>query len=154
MKGVYFAYPNRNRQLILNNFNMSAQFGETVALVGPSGCGKSTSIQLIERYYDAICGAVKIDDHDIRDISVKHLRHNIALVGQEPTLFNLTIRENITYGLENVSQEQVEKAATLANIHSFVENLPEGYDTSVGASGGRLSGGQKQRIAIARAIVR
>ncbi|KAF1747318.1 hypothetical protein GCK72_023780 [Caenorhabditis remanei] len=154
MRGVYFAYPNRRRQLILNNFNMSANFGQTVALVGPSGCGKSTTIQLIERYYDAICGSVKIDDNDIRDISVKHLRDNIALVGQEPTLFNLTIRENITYGLENVSQEQVEKAATLANIHGFVMNLPEGYNTSVGASGGRLSGGQKQRIAIARAIVR
>uniref|UniRef100_A0A1I7SYH1 ABC-type xenobiotic transporter n=1 Tax=Caenorhabditis tropicalis TaxID=1561998 RepID=A0A1I7SYH1_9PELO len=154
MRGVYFAYPNRRRQLILNNFNMTANFGQTVALVGPSGCGKSTSIQLIERYYDAICGSVMIDDNDIRDISVKHLRDNIALVGQEPTLFNLSIKENITYGLENVSQEQIEKAATLANIHSFVMNLPEGYDTSVGASGGRLSGGQKQRIAIARAIVR
>ncbi|CAL2049482.1 unnamed protein product [Caenorhabditis brenneri] len=154
MRGVYFAYPNRRRQLILNNFNMSASFGQTVALVGPSGCGKSTSIQLIERYYDAICGSVMIDDHDIRDISVKHLRDNIALVGQEPTLFNLTIKENITYGLENVTQEQIENAAKLANIHGFVTNLPEGYDTSVGASGGRLSGGQKQRIAIARAIVR
>ncbi|ULT80912.1 hypothetical protein L3Y34_011051 [Caenorhabditis briggsae] len=154
MRGVYFAYPNRKRQLILNNFNMSANFGQTVALVGPSGCGKSTTIQLIERYYDAVCGSVRIDDTDVRDISVKHLRDNIALVGQEPTLFNLSIRENITYGLENVSQEQIEEAAKLANIHNFVISLPEGYDTSVGASGGRLSGGQKQRIAIARAIVR
>ncbi|CAI2356591.1 unnamed protein product [Caenorhabditis sp. 36 PRJEB53466] len=154
MRGVYFAYPNRRRQLVLDGFNMSANFGQTVALVGPSGCGKSTTIQLIERYYDALCGTVRIDDHDIRDISVKHLRDNIALVGQEPTLFNLTIRENITYGLENISQEAVEKAATLANIHTFVMGLPDGYDTSVGASGGRLSGGQKQRIAIARAIVR
>uniref|UniRef100_A0A8R1DLX2 ABC-type xenobiotic transporter n=1 Tax=Caenorhabditis japonica TaxID=281687 RepID=A0A8R1DLX2_CAEJA len=154
MRGIYFAYPNRKRHLILDNFNMSANFGQTVALVGPSGCGKSTTIQLIERYYDALCGSVKIDDHDIRDISVKHLRDNIALVGQEPTLFNLTIRENITYGLENVTQEALEKAATLANIHTFIMDLPDGYDTSVGAGGGRLSGGQKQRIAIARAIVR
>uniref|UniRef100_A0A1I7SYH3 ABC-type xenobiotic transporter n=1 Tax=Caenorhabditis tropicalis TaxID=1561998 RepID=A0A1I7SYH3_9PELO len=154
MRGVYFAYPNRRRQLVLDGFNMSANFGQTVALVGPSGCGKSTTIQLIERYYDALCGTIRIDDSDIRDISVKHLRDNIALVGQEPTLFNLTIRENITYGLENITQEAVEKAATLANIHTFVMGLPEGYDTSVGASGGRLSGGQKQRVAIARAIVR
>lgn len=154
MRGVYFAYPNRRRQLVLDGFNMSANFGQTVALVGPSGCGKSTTIQLIERYYDALCGSVKIDDSDIRDLSVKHLRDNIALVGQEPTLFNLTIRENITYGLENITQDQVEKAATLANIHTFVMGLPDGYDTSVGASGGRLSGGQKQRVAIARAIVR
>ncbi|CAI2356592.1 unnamed protein product [Caenorhabditis sp. 36 PRJEB53466] len=154
MRGVYFAYPNRRRQLVLDGFNMSANFGQTVALVGPSGCGKSTTIQLIERYYDALCGTVRIDDHDIRDISVKHLRDNIALVGQEPTLFNLTIRDNITYGMENVPQEEIEKAAKLANIHSFITTLPEGYNTSVGASGGRLSGGQKQRIAIARAIVR
>ncbi|CAI5456136.1 unnamed protein product [Caenorhabditis angaria] len=154
LRGVYFAYPNRRRQLVLDGFNMSAKFGQTVALVGPSGCGKSTTIQLIERYYDALCGLVRIDDHDIRDISIKHLRDNIALVGQEPTLFNLTIRENITYGLDNISQDAVEKAATLANIHTFVMGLPNGYDTSVGAGGGRLSGGQKQRIAIARAIVR
>ncbi|PIC16677.1 hypothetical protein B9Z55_023203 [Caenorhabditis nigoni] len=154
MREVYFAYPNRRRQLVLDSFNMTAKFGQTVALVGPSGCGKSTTIQLIERYYDALSGKIKMDDCDIREISVKHLRDNIALVGQEPTLFNLTIRENITYGLENISQEEVEKAATLANIHTFVMGLPEGYDTSVGASGGRLSGGQKQRVAIARAIVR
>ncbi|KAF1747317.1 hypothetical protein GCK72_023779 [Caenorhabditis remanei] len=154
LRGVYFAYPNRRRQLVLDGFNMSANFGQTVALVGPSGCGKSTTIQLIERYYDALCGTIRVDDSDIRDISVKHLRDNIALVGQEPTLFNLSIRDNITYGLENITQDQIEKAATLANIHTFVMGLPEGYDTSVGQSGGRLSGGQKQRIAIARAIVR
>ncbi|CAB3399755.1 unnamed protein product [Caenorhabditis bovis] len=154
MRGVYFAYPNRKRALVLDGFNMAANFGQTVALVGPSGCGKSTTIQLIERYYDALCGTVKIDDHDIRDISVKHLRDNIALVGQEPTLFNLTIRENITYGLENIPQERVEQAAILANIHTFIVGLPEGYNTNVGPNGGRLSGGQKQRISIARAIVR
>lgn len=154
MKGVYFAYPNRKRHLVLNGFNMAAKFGETVALVGPSGCGKSTTIQLIERFYDSLCGQVMIDGSDIRDLSVKHLRDNIALVGQEPTLFNLTIRENITYGLDGVSQEEVEKAAKLANIHNFIISLPEGYETSVGQSGGRLSGGQKQRIAIARAVIR
>ncbi|CAD6194446.1 unnamed protein product [Caenorhabditis auriculariae] len=154
LKGVYFSYPNRRRHLVLDGFSMSAKFGETVALVGPSGCGKSTTIQLVERYYDALCGSVRIDDYDIRDLSVKHLRDNIALVGQEPTLFDLTIKENITYGLENVSQEAIERAALLANIHAFVISLPQGYDTHVGAGGGRLSGGQKQRIAIARAIVR
>ncbi|KAJ1346260.1 Multidrug resistance protein pgp-3 [Parelaphostrongylus tenuis] len=154
LRNVYFAYPNRQRALVLQGMNITARRGQTVALVGASGCGKSTVIQLIERYYDALCGKVTIDGYDVRDLSIRYIRDHIALVGQEPTLFNMTIRENIAYGMSKCSQEEIEHAARMANIHDFVISLPEGYSTMVGAKGGLLSGGQKQRIAIARAIVR
>ncbi|EYB91745.1 hypothetical protein Y032_0202g1767 [Ancylostoma ceylanicum] len=154
LRNVYFSYPARRRALILQGMNLTAKHGQTVALVGASGCGKSTVIQLVERYYDALCGVVSFDNHDIRDLSIRHIRDHMALVGQEPTLFNLTIRENIMYGLDTCSKEEIEHAARLANIHDFIVSLPEGYNTLVGAKGGLLSGGQKQRIAIARAIVR
>uniref|UniRef100_A0A158PBN0 ABC transporter, ATP-binding protein n=1 Tax=Angiostrongylus cantonensis TaxID=6313 RepID=A0A158PBN0_ANGCA len=154
LRNVYFAYPTRQRALVLQGMNVTARRGQTVALVGASGCGKSTVIQLIERYYDALCGRVTIDGYDVRDLSIRHIRDHIALVGQEPTLFNMTIRENIMYGMGKCSQEEIEHAARMANIHDFVTGLPEGYNTMVGAKGGLLSGGQKQRISIARAIVR
>ncbi|VDM54230.1 unnamed protein product [Angiostrongylus costaricensis] len=154
LRNVYFAYPTRQRALVLQGMNVTARRGQTVALVGASGCGKSTVIQLIERYYDALCGKVTIDGYDVRDLSIRYIRDHIALVGQEPTLFNMTIRENIMYGMGKCSQEEIEHAARMANIHDFVTNLPEGYNTMVGAKGGLLSGGQKQRISIARAIVR
>ncbi|KAI1720374.1 ABC transporter transmembrane region domain-containing protein [Ditylenchus destructor] len=127
---IHFAYPNGRQQLILNGFSMSSPFGKTVALVGPSGCGKSTIIQLIERFYDVLGGNLSVDGVDIRKYNIRHLRNAMALVGQEPTLFNLSIRENIAYG------------------------IADKYETSVGARGTQLSGGQKQRIAIARAIIR
>ncbi|VDN39165.1 unnamed protein product, partial [Cylicostephanus goldi] len=154
LRNVYFSYPNRRRALILQGINILAKHGQTVALVGPSGCGKSTVIQLVERFYDAICGSVNVDNYDIRDLSIRHIRDFMALVGQEPTLFNMSIRDNIGYGLERCSQDMLEHAARLANIHDFIISLPSGYDTLVGAKGSLLSGGQKQRIAIARAIVR
>ncbi|PIO52328.1 ABC transporter, ATP-binding protein [Teladorsagia circumcincta] len=154
LRNVYFSYPVRRRQLVLQGMNLSVRHGQTVALVGASGCGKSTVIQLVERYYDALCGTVSIDTYDIRDLSIRYVRDNMALVGQEPTLFNVTIRENIMYGLDKCSQEEIEHAARLANIHDFINSLPERYNTVVGAKGALLSGGQKQRIAIARAIVR
>uniref|UniRef100_A0A158QN29 ABC-type xenobiotic transporter n=1 Tax=Haemonchus placei TaxID=6290 RepID=A0A158QN29_HAEPC len=141
LRNVYFSYPARRRQLVLQGMNLSVRHGQTVALVGASGCGKSTVIQLVERYYDALCGTVSIDTYDIRDLSIRYVRDNMALVGQEPTLFNC-------------SQEEIVHAARLANIHDFIASLPEEYNTVVGAKGGLLSGGQKQRIAIARAIVR
>ncbi|VDL78488.1 unnamed protein product [Nippostrongylus brasiliensis] len=141
LRNVYFSYPARRRQLVLHGMNLSAKHGQTVALVGSSGCGKSTVIQLVERYYDALCGTVSIDNYDIRDLSIRYVRDHIALVGQEPTLFNMTIRENIAYGLDSWSQDEIEHAARIANIHDFI-------------TPGLLSGGQKQRIAIARAVVR
>ncbi|KAH7724074.1 Bile salt export pump [Aphelenchoides avenae] len=151
---AHFAYPNGQNQMVLNGFSVGAPFGKTVALVGPSGCGKSTVIQLLERYYDVYSGSVMVDGVDLRKYNIRHLRGAMALVGQEPTLFNLSIRENIAYGMENVTEQQIIEAAKLANIHNFVESLPQGYDTSVGGRGTQLSGGQKQRIAIARAIIR
>uniref|UniRef100_A0A915BU20 ABC-type xenobiotic transporter n=1 Tax=Parascaris univalens TaxID=6257 RepID=A0A915BU20_PARUN len=154
LRDVYFAYPNRRQFPILNQITFSATFGRTIALVGPSGCGKSTVIQLLERFYDVIDGAILIDGRDIRHLNVRHVRSEMALVGQEPTLFNMSIRENIAYGIDDATQHDIEKAAKLANIHSFIAALPEGYDTTVGSKGTQLSGGQKQRIAIARAIIR
>ncbi|VDM92740.1 unnamed protein product, partial [Onchocerca ochengi] len=153
LENVYFAYPMLH-QNVLRNFSMSATFGQKIALVGSSGCGKSTIIKLLERFYDVTRGVLFIDDRDIRSYNIRYLRSNIALVDQEPTLFNLSIRDNIAYGLDNMSQDQIESAAKLANIHDFIISLPQGYDTIVGSKGSQLSGGQKQRIAIARAIIR
>uniref|UniRef100_A0A1I8ESW6 ABC-type xenobiotic transporter n=1 Tax=Wuchereria bancrofti TaxID=6293 RepID=A0A1I8ESW6_WUCBA len=148
LKDVCFVYPMFRQHSILRKFSMFATFGQTIALVGPSGCGKSTVIKLLERFYDYI------DDYDIKSYNIRYLRSHIALVDQEPTLFNVSIRDNIAYGLDDASQEQIEAAAKLVNIHNFVVTLPQGYDTIVGSKGSHLSGGQKQRIAIARAIIR
>ncbi|KAI6239003.1 Multidrug resistance protein pgp-3 [Aphelenchoides fujianensis] len=150
-KRIHFAYPTTPNRPIMSDFSVTAKNGETLALVGPSGCGKSTTIQLLERYYDVLAGQVLIDGVDVREINLRHLRSQMALVGQEPTLFDLTIGQNVAYGLENATPEQIAK---LANIHDFVESLPRKYETPVGARGGQLSGGQKQRIAIARSIIR
>uniref|UniRef100_A0A0K0DL50 ABC-type xenobiotic transporter n=1 Tax=Angiostrongylus cantonensis TaxID=6313 RepID=A0A0K0DL50_ANGCA len=126
-----------------------------LALVGPSGCGKSTVVSLIERFYDVNGGEVLLDSHDIRSLNPIHTRSQIAIVSQEPILFNCSIADNIAYGMEDrPSPAEIEIAARKANIHSFISELPDGYNTSVGDKGTQLSGGQKQRIAIARALVR
>ena len=143
IKTVDFSYPNGRHTLTLSSLSLKAKFGQTVALVGPSGCGKSTIIQLLERYYDVLGGAIKFDGVDIRAINIRHLRNCIALVGQEPTLFNLSIGENIAYGFENPTKEAIQEAAQLANIDTFIESLPDGYNTNVGGKGTQLSGGQK-----------
>ncbi|PIO58898.1 ABC transporter, ATP-binding protein, partial [Teladorsagia circumcincta] len=135
--------------------SFTAKPGETLALVGPSGCGKSTVVSLIERFYDVKAGQVLLDSHDIRTLNPYHTRSQIAIVSQEPILFDCSISDNIVYGLEErPSQTDIETAARKANIHSFISELPEGYNTFVGDKGTQLSGGQKQRIAIARALVR
>lgn len=155
LNNVYFRYPARRNVCVLQGINLTVEPGKTLALVGPSGCGKSTVISLIQRFYDPEQGTLKIDGFDIKTLNVKYLRHFIAVVSQEPVLFNCSIRENIVYGIEEeVKQTDIEKAAQLANIHDFIKNLPQGYDTPVGERGKQLSGGQKQRIAIARALVR
>ena len=154
LENVRFAYPNGRKYMTLNGLNMEAKFGQTVAIVGASGCGKSTVIQLIERFYDVLGGALKVDGKDIRQINIRHLRSAMALVGQEPTLFNLSVKDNISYGLDNIPLEKIKAAAKLANIDEFVESLPDKYNTSVGGRGSQLSGGQRQRIAIARAVLR
>eukprot|EP00475_Leptophrys_vorax_P015304 TRINITY_DN21672_c0_g1_i1.p1 TRINITY_DN21672_c0_g1~~TRINITY_DN21672_c0_g1_i1.p1 ORF type:complete len:708 (+),score=183.27 TRINITY_DN21672_c0_g1_i1:19-2142(+) len=152
-RDVSFWYPSRPDAKVLNDMNMTFQAGKITALVGPSGGGKSTTISLIERFYDPVSGVITLDGKDIRAIDPRSVHAHISLVSQEPVLFATSIKENIAYGFENVSQDNIEKAAKLANAHDFISQFPEGYDTLVGERGVKLSGGQKQRIAIARAIL-
>ncbi|KAK9149264.1 hypothetical protein Scep_008021 [Stephania cephalantha] len=153
-KMVSFAYPSRADTFVLKNFSLKIKGGTMVALVGASGSGKSTVIWLLQRFYDPRQGKIMIGGVDLREINVKWLRRQTALVGQEPTLFAGTIRENIGIGSPNASWAEIEEAAKQSYIHSFISGLPQGYETQVGESGVQLSGGQKQRIAIARAILK
>ena len=138
----------------LRDVTLEVRRGETVALVGPSGGGKTTILNLIPRFYDATAGRVTIDGTDIREVTISSLRAQIALVTQEPFLFDDTIRANIAYARPNASQDEIETAARAAAAHDFILSLPAGYDTLVGEAGARLSGGQRQRIAIARAFLK
>jgi ATP-binding cassette, subfamily B, bacterial MsbA len=151
LEDVTFAY-GKNAPL-LKNISASVEPGQTLALVGPSGSGKTTLINLIPRFYDVSQGAVRIDGHDVRDVGLESLRAQIGMVMQETFLFNMTIRENISYGRSDATQEEVEAAARAANARDFIVEFPEGYDTMIGERGVRLSGGQRQRLAIARAIL-
>eukprot|EP01113_Clastostelium_recurvatum_P006565 TRINITY_DN1297_c0_g1_i1.p1 TRINITY_DN1297_c0_g1~~TRINITY_DN1297_c0_g1_i1.p1 ORF type:complete len:1417 (-),score=461.68 TRINITY_DN1297_c0_g1_i1:319-4464(-) len=151
---VEFRYPSRPEVLVFNGMNLRARAGQKVALVGDSGGGKSTVVGLLERFYDPTAGAVFLDGVDIKTLNVKFLRTQIGLVSQEPNLFATTIYENIAYGHEGVTQDDIHNAARLANVHDFITSLPEAYETQVGEKGVQISGGQKQRIAIARAILR
>ncbi|XP_045876167.1 ATP-dependent translocase ABCB1 isoform X3 [Meles meles] len=153
-KNVHFSYPSRKEVKILKGLNLTVESGQTVALVGNSGCGKSTTVQLMQRLYDPTDGMVCIDGQDIRAINVRYLREITGVVSQEPVLFATTIAENIRYGHENVTMEEIEKAVKEANAYDFIMKLPNKFDTLVGERGAQLSGGQKQRIAIARALVR
>ncbi|CAL9191007.1 unnamed protein product [Musa hybrid cultivar] len=154
IRGVDFAYPARPDVVIFKGFSLSIEAGKSTALVGQSGSGKSTVIGLIERFYDPLKGSVKIDRRDIKSYNLRSLRRHIGMVGQEPTLFAGTIRENIAYGTEGASTAEIEAAARAANAHDFISCLKDGYDTYCGDRGVQLSGGQKQRIAIARAIMK
>ncbi|EES06419.2 putative multidrug resistance protein [Sorghum bicolor] len=154
IRGVDFAYPSRPDVIIFKRFSLSIQPAKSTALVGQSGSGKSTIIGLIERFYDPTSGVVEIDCKDIKAYNLRSLRQHIGLVSQEPTLFAGTIRENIVYGTEAASEEEIENAARSANAHGFISNLKDGYETRCGEQGVQLSGGQKQRIAIARAILK
>ncbi|XP_074158313.1 bile salt export pump [Sminthopsis crassicaudata] len=151
---VTFHYPSRPDVKILDNLSMVIKSGETTAFVGSSGAGKSTAIQLIQRFYDPSEGMVTLDGHDIRSLNIQWLRSHIGIVEQEPVLFSTTIAENIRYGREDATMEDIIKAAKEANIYNFIMNLPLKFDTLVGEGGGQMSGGQKQRIAIARALIR
>ncbi|KAL1777499.1 multidrug resistance protein 1 isoform X1 [Sigmodon hispidus] len=153
-KNIHFSYPSRKEVQILKGLNLKVQSGQTVALVGNSGCGKSTTVQLLQRLYDPTEGVISIDGQDIRTINVRFLREIIGVVSQEPVLFATTIAENIRYGRENVTMDEIEKAVKEANAYDFIMKLPHKFDTLVGERGAQLSGGQKQRIAIARALVR
>jgi subfamily B ATP-binding cassette protein MsbA len=152
LEGVQFAYGDE--PAVLQDLHLEARRGEIVALVGPSGGGKTTTLALIPRFYDVNAGRVTIDDHDIRDVSLASLRAQIALVTQEPFLFDDTIAANIGYSKPGASPAGIEAAARQAAAHEFILALPLGYQTRVGELGVRLSGGQRQRIAIARAFLK
>jgi subfamily B ATP-binding cassette protein MsbA len=138
----------------LDNFSCDVPAGKKIALVGPSGAGKSTVFNLLLRFYDAAQGRITIDGQDIRSVTIESLRAGMALVTQEPFLFDDTVGANIGCGRDGATTDEIESAAKAAAAHDFIRNLPEGYNTKVGEGGLRLSGGQRQRIAIARAMLR
>ncbi|KAJ1919961.1 hypothetical protein H4219_001622 [Mycoemilia scoparia] len=154
LQDVEFAYPIRPKARILHGISLEAKPGQTVALVGGSGSGKSTTVALLQRLYDVSEGGAFVEDIDVRDWNIHSLRDHISIVSQEPTLFNMSIAENISYGKTNATIQEIEAAARDANIYDFIQDLPDGLDTKVGQKGGQISGGQKQRIAIARAMIR
>ncbi len=153
-KNVSFRYGNRGKENVLENISLEAKAGEIIALVGPSGAGKSTLISLIPRFYDPVNGQVQLDSNDLRDIGLQELRSHIGIVPQETQLFSGTILENIGYGREGSSIQEIQKAAIAANAHEFIQDFPNKYHTLVGERGVKLSGGQRQRIAIARALLK
>uniref|UniRef100_A0A8C1Z8Q6 ABC-type xenobiotic transporter n=1 Tax=Cyprinus carpio TaxID=7962 RepID=A0A8C1Z8Q6_CYPCA len=153
-KNIHFSYPSRKDVKILQEMSLKIPHGKTIALVGASGCGKSTTIQLLQRFYDPDSGEVTLDGHDIRSLNVCWLRENMGIVSQEPVLFGTTIAENIRYGREDATDEDIERAIKEANAYDFISKLPDKLNTMVGERGAQLSGGQKQRIAIARALVK
>jgi|GEM_PF-3071 len=149
---VTFSYTGAEPQLVDMSFTIPA--GASVAFVGPSGSGKSTVTNLVSRFYDADRGTVRMDGRDVRELQIDSLRRQIGLVSQDNFLFNRSVRENIRFGREGATDEEVEAAARAAEVHDFIAQMPQGYDTPVGERGANLSGGQRQRIAIARAILR
>lgn len=151
-KGVTFTYPTRPKAPALDRISLIIPAGRTVAFVGPSGSGKSTLIALVQRLYDPDLGAVRLDGLDLRTLDAAWYRSQLGVVSQDPALFSMTVAENISLGAENVSREDIVRAAEQANARAFIEALPRGFDTAV--TDKLLSGGQRQRIAIARALVR
>ncbi|KAG8637944.1 ABC transporter B family member 15 [Manihot esculenta] len=153
-KHAEFAYPSRPESIIFKDFSLKIPAGRTVALVGSSGSGKSTAIALLQRFYDPLGGEILLDGVAIDKLQLKWLRSQMGLVSQEPALFATSIKENILFGKEDATLEEVIEAAKASNAHNFICQLPQGYDTQVGERGVQMSGGQKQRIAIARAIIK
>ena len=150
---VSFSYGDK-KDKVLSNINFKINKGEILALVGPSGAGKSTLVDLIPRFYDTLSGSIKIDGKDIKELKINSLRSLMGIVTQETFLFDDSVKANIAYGVENISDDKIKDAAIAANAHEFIKDLPDGYNTIIGERGVSLSGGQKQRIAIARAIVK
>ncbi len=151
-EGVSFCYENGRE--ILRDITLDIPKGKTIAIVGESGAGKSTLVDLIPRFYDVSSGRITLDDTDIRDVRVKDLRALMGNVNQDPILFNDTIFNNIAFGVDGATEEQVIAAAKIANAHEFIMEKPEGYQTNIGDRGSKLSGGQRQRLSIARAILK
>ncbi|KAK4571752.1 hypothetical protein RGQ29_030241 [Quercus rubra] len=156
LEDVHFSYPVRPDVEILNGLNLTLKCGTVTALVGPSGAGKSTIVQLLARFYEPTRGRITVAEEDIRTFDKSEWARVVSIVNQEPVLFSVSVGENIAYGLpdDNVSKDDVIKAAKAANAHEFIISLPQGYDTLVGERGGLLSGGQRQRVAIARALLK
>ncbi|XP_012860104.1 phosphatidylcholine translocator ABCB4 [Echinops telfairi] len=156
LSDVVFSYPTRPNVPVLQGLTLEVKKGQTLALVGSSGCGKSTVVQLLERFYDPMTGTVLLDGQEAKKLNVQWLRAQLGIVSQEPILFDCSIAENIAYGDNSrvVAHDEIVSAAKAANIHPFIETLPQKYETRVGDKGTQLSGGQKQRIAIARALIR
>ncbi|GAB6888486.1 ABC transporter transmembrane domain-containing protein [Desulfothermus okinawensis JCM 13304] len=150
---VWFKYQN-TPDWALEDINLEIRPGEKLAIVGPSGAGKTTIINLIPRFYDPLKGQIILNGHDIKEYTLSSLRRFIGIVSQETILFNASIRDNITYGISDVDDEQIIRVAKIAYAHDFISALPDGYDTIVGERGVRLSGGEKQRITIARALLK
>ncbi len=154
LQQVSFSYPTRRDVTVLKGIDLSVRPGEVIALVGSSGAGKSTIASLLMRLYDPDEGRILLDGRDLRELSPSWLRRQIGIVAQEPLLFATSVADNIRYGRESASDEEVEAAARAANAHDFIGRFPEGYRTLVGERGVQLSGGQKQRVAIARAMLK
>lgn len=152
-KNVSFAYYHFDDRKVLDQINFKVKKGKTIAIVGQSGAGKSTLVDLIPRFYDPVEGQILIDGEDIKSFKLKALRSMMGIVSQEPILFNDTVHNNISFSAENISKEDVIRAAKIANAHEFITKLENGYDTYIGDRGGKLSGGERQRLTIARAVL-
>jgi ATP-binding cassette subfamily B (MDR/TAP) protein 1 len=153
-KNVCFTYPSRQEVQVLKNFSCVFEAGKTTALVGPSGSGKSTIIQMIERFYQNDSGSITVDGHPIQNLDLRKFRRIVGYVGQEPVLFNASVRENMKFSKPDATDKEIMEALEAANAWTFIKNIQTGLDTIVGGSGGSLSGGQKQRVAIARAVLK
>lgn len=153
-KNVTFAYPGHAESPVIRNVSFTAKPGETVAFIGSTGSGKSTLIQLIPRFYDVSEGEVLVDGVDVRDFSLSALRQKIGYIPQKALLFTGTIAENLRYGKEDATMEEMERAAEIAQAADFISRTPDGYDALLSEGGTNFSGGQKQRLAIARAVIR
>ncbi len=153
-KNVWFAYHKGDDGYVLRDINLKIQKGKTIALVGQSGSGKTTLADMLPRFYESDKGALLIDGNDIKELETESVRKHIGVVTQESILFNDTVKNNIIFGMQNVSDNDVIEAAKIANAHEFIMQLPNGYNTIIGDRGGKLSGGQRQRLSIARAILK
>jgi ATP-binding cassette subfamily B protein len=153
-RDVTFRYFKQNHKNILDHISLSIHAGETVGIIGSTGSGKSTLVSLIPRLYDVDSGSILVDGTDVREYSLSHLRESVAVVLQKNTLFSGTIAENLRWGNENATPEELEQAAKTASADDFIRSFPDGYETELGQGGVNLSGGQKQRICIARALLK
>jgi ATP-binding cassette, subfamily B, multidrug efflux pump len=151
---VSFSYSGYCGEPIIKDVSFTCMPGETIAIIGSTGSGKTSLINLIPRFYDACSGSVRVDDMDVKDIEINELREKIALVPQKTILFTGTILENIKWGKQDATMEEVVAATSSAQAHDFISSFPEGYETRLGQGGVNLSGGQKQRLAIARALIK